>query len=502
MSLFYCIRINEDGILTLSIQFEREELEFEIGDFFRVSKTGKPDRNLFTLFDAINDYFKTLPLEHQKELFLLYKKIDEEDYKLHYNDSVYIELLESHINYAVKLLNYNQFKLYIYSRSHELQLPKDIQEEFIYDPNMNTIREKTYIKSEYIDLIAMILFIRALTPLYLDYFNYIRQLTPFYFYRVFLLFANCDDIDKSEEINKLRQYIDVNKATIIDKSKNNMNIINNGFSDDDMIDALVAEVIFGKLIAIDFFNDNANFIAFIYQTIRYKGKFNVTTEEAIKNKTALTDANKEDMSYFEDYRKISSISLGTIVEIQHALSDLSMIIRCLGKEKFDYNLYQEELSHIHEYETNRLDNVQITLLGWFLNKYINPRALYYIDYRKLVEMILFAKVVLKCHGLEFMSALISATISHEIQYVNVNFRYGSQKANFERLKPYFGFVMLEENKTNVIEETLEKIHEEIIGNTWIVHGNTSEKLIKDGGILIIPENLMTHLVDFVLFTLE
>lgn len=407
MSLFLFLKYNDYGLLTLNVKYNNEGCEYELDDFFKYSKGGKNEKNLFTLYDYINSYLDTFPEESKKELYDLFSKsYKEEVYKSYMYQEAVVEL-QNDLQKAVDILDYTRFKMYIHSVQDKIQIPKDISEAFLYDPNMNTTREKTYIKSEYIDLIALVMFIRMLLPIYITYYNYTKQITPYYHYKLYLIFNNIEELANSPEIEKLRTYIDFNKANIIDKNKTNISIINNGFSDDDIIDSLVAEVIFSKLIVIDFFNDQSNFIAFIYQTIRYKGKFSTTTEETIKNKTTMTDPNKEDMSYFEDYRKATTIPLGIITEIQYSLSDIDAIIRTIGANNFDYELYNSELKNIPVFEERRLEQVQINLLGWLLNKYINPRALYYIDYRKLVELTTLAKVVLLTNNQGFIASLLS-----------------------------------------------------------------------------------------------
>jgi hypothetical protein len=417
-------------------------------------------------------------------------------------DQARVEELNQDIQVAVDIIDYTRFKNYIRSVSELIQIPKDINDTFTYDPNMNTTREKTYIKQEYIDIIAMVLFIRTLLPIYINYYNYIKQTTPFYHYRLYLIFTNIEILANSPEIDKLRTYIDYNKANIIDKNKTNISIVNNGFSDDDIIDTLVAEVIFSKLISIDFFNDNSNFIAFIYQTIRYKGKFSTTTEETIKNKTTMTDPNKDDMSYFEDYRKATNITLGIVTEIQYALSDTSSIIKTLGISNFDEEMYRKELSNIGVFETNRLDKVQIVLLGWFLNKYINPRALYYIDYRKLIEINLLAKTILMRNGHGFIASLLGSYPDYNCNYMNVLVRHGMSKDYINRLKAKYPFTDLEA-KDNIIKTTIEEVVDQITNNSWVLTGEYDPSYIgRDNRYLNVPDDINDIICNFIEFSVS
>jgi hypothetical protein len=56
------------------------------------------------------------------------------------------------------------------------------------------------------------------------------------------------DIYNCPEIDKLKRYIEANQITLIGNTKNEHLIINAGLSDDDILDSLVSEIIFNKLL--------------------------------------------------------------------------------------------------------------------------------------------------------------------------------------------------------------------------------------------------------------
>ncbi|NTV78185.1 MAG: hypothetical protein HGA25_03335, partial [Clostridiales bacterium] len=333
-------------------------------------------------------------------------------------------------------------------------IPENIRSDYVYDPDMNTTEEKTYIKNEYRDLISLIIFIRALSPLYLDFYVYIKQITNHYYYKIFMLFIR-SDVYVCPEIDKLKRYIEANQITLIGNTKNEHLIINAGLSDDDILDSLVSEIIFNKLLTIDFFSKKCNIISFIFQTIKYKGSFITSDSVVIRSKTTVAggDSNKEDMSYFEDYRKTSSIPIGTVVEIQHSLSNIDFLVNALGHSNFDFAMYERELLNVPALIEHKADRTQTYLLGWFISKIINPRALYYIEYKRFVELCLFAKVVLMSNGHEFIGVLLSSIRSKETSYVNVLIRNGVNKTLVKRLSDYYSF-SIEDDKQSVIEKTV------------------------------------------------
>lgn len=486
MGLKYKVAVSEYRLNVLQISYDDcEVIEFDLADFY------KDQSDIFNLYDQINEYVATLPDYTQKEIYNVFYKVYSQDYRQNYTDVNYVIKLENKIAKVSELLNYNNFKLWMSHKENQMFIPENIRDDYVYDPDMNITEEKTYIKHEYRDLISLIIFIRALSPLYLDFYVYIKQITNHYYYKIFMLFVR-SDIYNSPEIEKLKRYIEANQITLIGNTKNEHLIINAGLSDDDILDSLVSEIIFNKLLTIDFFNKKCNIISFIFQTIKYKGNFITSDSTAIRPKTTVAsgDATKEDISYFEDYRKTSNIPIGTVVEIQHSLSNIEFLVNALGHSNFDYAMYERELQHVPKLIDRKLDKIQIYLLGWFISKIINPRALYYIEYKRLVELMLFAKVVLMINGQEFIGMLLSSFRSREAPYVNVIIRNSVNKTLIKRLTNYYKF-SIEDDKQSVIERTISEISKEIINCLWEPIGDPEQiaKFTNKDGYLIIPNNI-------------
>ena len=497
MGLSYTVASNEYGLNVLRITYDDcETIELEFGDFY------KDQSDMFNLYNQINEYVQTLPAFIQKEIYDEFYKVYSQEYKQNYADVNYVFKLEHKIAKVSELLNYNNFKMWMAHKESQMIIPDNIRSEYLYDPDMNTTEEKTYIKHEYRDLISLIIFIRALSPLYLDFYVYIKQITNHYYYKIFMLFIR-SDVYTCPEIDKLKRYIEANQITLIGNTKNEHLIINAGLSDDDILDSLVSEIIFNKLLTIDFFSKKCNIISFIFQTIKYKGSFITSDSVVIRSKTTIAggDNTKEDMSYFEDYRKTSSIPIGTVVEIQHSLSNIDFLVNALGHSNFDYAAYERELKHVPALLESKTDRTQMYLLGWFISKIINPRALYYIEYKRFVELSLFAKVVLMSNGHEFIGMLLSSVRSKEASYVNVIIRNGVNKTLVKRLSDYYGF-SIEDDKQSVIEKTVSEISKEISNCLWVPVGDDEQvaKFINKDGYLNIPNNIndvVCSYIDFI-----
>lgn len=493
-NLNYQTGVSDYGVNVLKVNYDgHETIELDLTDLF------KDLTHFETLFDPINEYISLLDQGKQKAIYDVFFDLYAGDYKNNFEDPQVLAKLETNIQEVTSILNYDKFKAWVRDQSHRIIYPDNIINDYIHDPDMNTTLEKTYVKREYTDLIALIMFIRALSPLYVDFYNRIKQVTPHYYYKIFMLFVR-SDIANCPEVIKLKTYVDVNQQTLIGSTKNENIILFAGLADDDILDSLLSEVVFNKLLTIDFFNKKCNIISFIFQTIKYKGNYAPSNGVTIRGKSVENNPAKEDISYFEDYRKTSNIPIGTVVEIQHALSDIHFLSQLVGTLPFDFDSYHQDVSNIRQYMDFKLDKIQVYLLGWFMNKIINPRALYYIEYRKLVELMLFAKTVLNTHGYHYIAAVLSSRKSPDPGYLSVVIKNSMNKNSVKRLAESYKFTV-EEDKQSVVEKTILEISKDISNATWVAMG-TPEQLSKVSvvsGFLETPGNLNDLVLEYVEF---
>jgi len=493
MTLSYQIGTSDHGLNVLNVSFTgHPTIEIGLTDFY------KDQTHLATLYDQANAYVAELPITTQEAIFTVFNKLYLTDYQVDFEAQQVVEALENRIAQVSTLLNYENFKVWLRHRSDGIIYPDSLLTDYIYDPDMNTTQEKTYIKSEYTDLIAYITFIRLLSPLYIDYYSHVKQVTPHYHYKIFMLFARSDLYECPEAV-KLRTYIGVNQKTLVGTAKTENLILIAGLSDDDLLDSMMAEVIFSKLLTIDFFHKKCNAISFVFQTIRFKGNFAAPDGKTIRSGNGREGSAADDMSMFENYRKTSAIPIGTVTEIQHALSDIDSLLRGLGNPAFDHTAYKHELvHHLPVLLENTVDDLQIYMLGWFLSKIINPRALFYIEYRKTVELLLFAKIVLMSESHPYIAMLLTSLRSNEHNYMSAVLRNTVSKQMSESLTPYYRYT-IEEGKASSVERTIAEASKEISNNLWKPVATPDQlRLVKhSAGFLETPPNLNELIFNYV-----
>lgn len=471
-------------------------VEVNLTDFY------KEEHFLSTLYSQADMYVKTLSPEAQLEVYSIIHDTFIKEHSQSYGEHRVVKELEQKVKRLVELFDYERWKIWFRQFKPLLPIPDTVKDTFKYDPDTGTTSEKTYITDEYVDLTGLIVFIRMLSPIYIEFFNYSKQVSSHPFYLLFRLFID-SDLQNCVEVEKLRQYIEANQQTLIGTSKNEHLIIGAGLSDDDALDYLVAEVIFNKLLTIDFFNKKCNIVSFIFQTIKYKGNFVSSESSSIRTISSRGENGREDHSYFEDHRKTSTVAVGTFVEIQESLSDPAYVANILGYPDFDFETYYKELSTVNEILKQPPENIQVYLLGWFLSRAVNPRALFYIEKRKIAELRVFAKVALMNTRHSFIGALICSLKQPDAKYINILIRNSLNKQLMKRLKRHYQFAM-EDDKQSTVEKAIMEVGREITNNIWLPTGNPEQYkgITTPEGFLEIPSNINDVVCAYVDFALD
>lgn len=494
--LSYKTATSDHGINSLWVKYTGQEtLEIDLTDFY------KDRSNLDTLYDHANLYISGLSPETQLAIYQIYRENYMNEHVSSYSDREVTKELENKVKHLVELFDYPRWREWFRQYQDQLLVPESVSHSFTFDPDMGTTKEKTYIYSEYVDLVGLIVFIRMISPVYIEFFNYSSRVSSHPYYLLFRLFID-SSIQNCEEIEKLREYIHANQLTLVGTTKNEHLIIGAGLSDDDALDYLVAEVIFNKLLTIDFFYKKCNIVSFIFQTIKYKGSFISSESMQIRPKSSKSDPNREDYSYFEDYRKTTSVPIGVETEIQNSLNDFVNLALNLGYPDFDFARFELELQNINQLLVRPPEKTQIHLLGRFLGSVVNPRALFHVEPRKIAELMLFAKVALLKTRHSFIGLLLSSVRAPEVNYINIVIRNTLSKQLLKDLRRHFIFSM-EDDKPSAVERTISDISKEIVNTIWMPVGETPELrgLITVEGYLEVPSNINDVVCSFVDFTI-
>jgi len=490
----------EDPVLghLLKITYGGEVLDVSVLSLVPKNMTGDPYEPI------VNNYLSTLSDTDQRRLFNIYKEVaiaSESIYSAISRD--YYVMLEDALDEVVNIINLDRIYIYLDRYQHLIAYPDDIPEVFEPDPDMTITEDKTYLKKDYKELVGLLILLRCCVPVFVYYYTNIKPTTKQssstrqFIFATFSLFTK-SSLFESGVYLKLVTYVKAIQETFNtgSDSKFDQFVINEGLSKDDVITSIVAEILLNKLLFIDVSDPKNKIISFIYQTINVKTKSMASRGSMIKGKKETSNKNIEDKSYFEDYRKSSDISMGTVAEIQYACGQFDKIIMTLNVGSyFDIRAYEEQMTYSRDLIYAPIFNIQIHLLGWFLSKYIDPRALFYIDKNRLIELLTLTHVVTWNMGHKFVSLLLVSSINEEDTNLFMSTRKTISKSIKEKLYTKYSYLVDEQGDIGPIEKAIETICDDITSRQWIPYTNV-EKLYeynktKKLSILSIP----THLAD-------
>ena len=497
--LRYTLKINEYAIPTLAITMKGQKtLEFDVSSIYK--NIDKAEEQ----FILINNYLQTLDDGRLQNIYNIFSSVDYLSKTTSLGDMASTEQLKNWVNETIYTMDYLNWTLWFRNNVGMVQLPDGLVMDFVEDRDKGVIREKTYLYTEYVDLVGMIFLIRAIMPIYCEFFNYAKELSKHPFYLLFNLFINGGMDDESYPLNRLREYVEVNYKDIIKPGKNENLIVAVGLSDDDIVDYLIAESIFNKLLTIDFIGGDkpCNVISFIFQTIKFKGNFNQTEANKVTAKSSNKGGEKDESSYFEDYRKTTSMPIGTIVELQTSLNDYHSLAQNLGYPNFNMKMFEKELDNVRLLIDDGFDNVQIYLLGWFLHSVINPRALFYLEPMKISELLMFAKVALLDTDQSFIAVFLTSTKVEETDVTNLILKNNLNRKAVASLKDYFKFAM-SEDRISTIEQTITEVSKQISSKVKKPIGEVgaARSLLSPEGYLEIPININDIIISYVNYVL-
>lgn len=500
--LKYIVGIDSYGVPSLKIGMKgKGEINVSILDVY------KRDTEVINLYRDTNDYLATLPLEVQEAVYNVIKEVD--DYKEHnsYSGIENVRWLESRVVEMVDLLNYDAFKAWFFVKPLKVPVPDTIDKVFKPDPDKGVTREKTYIEEEYVSLIAFISFLRTVSPIYIDYLQYVKKSTKHPYYALLRLFYGTR-LNTCEELEKLRNYMETNFEGFNLPTKNDQLIIATGLCDDDIIDYLTAETIFNKLIIMDMYTPNKNgeirnIVSHAYHTIRYKGRFSSSAGNKLKALSASGGGDREDHSYFGDHRKTTDLPIGRVTELQFALGDPVKLALSLGYTDFDFELYNKELKYVEELIDNPTDYIQQYMLGWLISPVVNPRSIFYIEKRKVAELRIFAKVALLNTDQRYIGLFLASYQSTDIQAINPITRTTVNKAIFDTVRGRYKWVVSDE-KVSDIEDIIPEVSKVISNYAWIPVGTLgdSNTLLTKEGLLDVPNNINDIVTKYVAYVTD
>lgn len=508
--MFKLINIHNDAEVVVS--YGDQTVSFVIESIInrRLRDIIYPDK----VFIILNAYVASKPVEFREELFKRY--VDAKNtlfLQMHKNDIDPIPVQIAHN--ILDMFDYEDVLNFI-KTTKIIKAPSDLPTEFnskiIFDEKGS--REQTYIKEDYIELIALITILKTtagpigefatLKDTLLSKSDY-KYIILFTFYSTHFIMQTPPFIKLKDSIIKLTNRL------FASEDNTAIRLIENTVSRDNLPTTIISLIVIQKLLINAELDDTnqKNTVTKIYSfaSNRLKLKDNNNSDIRIKRFNSGGEDLESEASIMESYRSPSSITMGFLSEFEIVFEDPIRLARWIGVKAPDEEIFRIVKTMDFLKEPLPIKE-SINILAWILKDVIDPRAFEYIEIDNILLGLGVAVIYLIENGFGDLAMLLSSfaggTDDHKL---NFSLRNKLDQELREKLLELFP-----NNKkvgtagvfkeSSFIEETITNLSKEIMGYNLVsvlpndvvvaIKGNASKEVV-------VRENIKNRLAELIVF---
>ena len=326
----------------------------------------------------------------------------------------------------------------------DIRVPDSFDKKYTESNQVQKTPDRTYIASEYKQLISMSIILRLLVPIWGEYIYNVRDNKGTDFKDSFAVkLIRNSRLCQSEPWEKLDRYI---RATIGSECFNR-EAIQKSVSSEEFPEWIMSFVVVRRLCIgpIQTTDSKANLITFIHKYILTRMKGEDTSEiNRIRDKKIDSQSSQhaEKSSTLDQYKLKHRIPAGDIVEVQESVKDVFKTALQLDPT---INLQQLEiaLSTTKVLLNNVITNAQFSIAKWVLKPVLSSNGIEFLEKHQLVEMFALAQTYLWHHNHKLFAILITACVEAMdedefcITASSPNYQLNPQlRSEIERLFPF------------------------------------------------------------------
>jgi len=495
--------------IRIGVSMGAESLEINIKsliDMKQVTKDKQP-------FDIAEDYLASKSEEFNSKIFNMYLNAQDRvtnaiTESIQKSDD---SLLVTPIVEMLDLIDYNDIVEWLQGyKNTKLTIPTRIPHEYDESVNYTTngSRDQTYIRSEYLDLVALsIVFKLVSVPLTLVC-DYVKTITKKHLveYSIFRYLGGHKNIN-TPALDKLTLYMErIRSSSSVDDDTKR--VIETGISVDHVTDWLIAHIVISKLVILNPLKDTneANIVSILYRSANNKMAIKSGVKDAIRGKNASRSSEDGDEeSFLDSYRTVSTLSIGQTELIKLSMHDLETI-----KEAIGIRMPTNELLGIRRYlsktDTYMINRGLGTIMAWCLNPYIDPRMLGYVDRDGISNAATVTFAYLLEHGFAVLAYLFTGTYG-ENEFTNVSSSHSLTNEHREELNKVIANERVNNrvNAVTMLENVVAEIDKELRFSNMVtvIPENLSIQLYKEvykefNGYIIKPDNVKILLKNLII----
>lgn len=360
------------------------------------------------LFRELNEYLASWSDERQDKLWLIYKDIYENLNDTGINSQTLTANLSGLVSEMYKLATYDSLKMFVHRA--DLRLPEDLSDVYQeYGPRGRNYRERTYIKSEYKELVALALGLRLMIPVWGMYIHLIIPVNGNYY-------------KETEAVNLLTRaglktwppYIRMEEYVAASVDGNaSLSTLMGGLATDEIPThllglALVRKISVGPL-SVNSDKESLARILFNYVTGthgRLDTRFTGSSGPIIPKRMRLNDNEEDNSSVWDQYGQTQEISDGDRMTIEIYTENLDVVIE-RTEPSLSLSRVQQCISACSRNEQRILEPFQKALLVWVVRT-IPPEARELLSKKSALRMMGLAQAALDYWGFPELAILLSA----------------------------------------------------------------------------------------------
>ena len=450
------------------IEHEKSQLEFPVNSLInrRLRDPIDPDK----MFYILNKYLEYKGKQYQEELFKVYEQADDD--LINYSLRKDLEPLPIEIFHRV-LDHFDLEDIIKFIKETKIITPPsklgDVFDERIEKDERGS-RVQTYLKEDYIELIALVTVLKAIFPL-IGKFAFLRSgilANNQYKEFIYLQLIITHPIAQSRPFIKVRESIEklVNRLKN-DEAKITIRILEKTVSKASLTDYLLAKVIVEKIFTNNELEDSnmKSTVTKIYNYCSNQLKFKSNVSDIKIRHFNNSDGDSESESNLESFRTPSNVTIGNIEEFRAYILQPELLIRDLGLDTTmeEFNKYKEMFKSHSAFKPIK---EMIYVTAYVFKNIMDPRGIMYIKKDELFNLMSLAYIWLMKNGFNKL-AIILASYDVRIEGVDVIKLSSTVKNKIdpelkEKLNYYYPYKrLIKSGKTLVekdyVEETLSKI---------------------------------------------
>jgi hypothetical protein len=367
---------------------------------------------LYDVTKHINEYWARLPAHRQEKVYGIYTNIHlalETHADVHPLINAMLPLISE--LYAEHTLEEVSHWISFFS---DIAVPAVFEKEYVHSEEKAGTREKTYIQSDYKQLLTLALCLRTMLPIWGEFIERTSREsgTLFKEFYAFQLISQTP-LMNSPPMEKLRMYVGRN----IQADKPMASSIMAGVGSQDYPAWLLGLVVVRRLCMGDLTitNPKTNLVTLVFNYVSNKvaGTNSGSFGGMVKNKEFESGNVASDMnvSRLEGYKLKQEAPIGDMVVLEHFLSDPLRVLLLL-KPDANAALFQQLLQHAQALQSEMIWKPQIVLAQWVLKPVFPPRGIMHLSKQATVSALAIAQTVLWEKGHLELACLLTAVASN------------------------------------------------------------------------------------------